>query len=475
MDLIKLYKQSENKLWKEVANRPNANKGLWVISLLPILGVQIWLRFPLSQSYKVSILGIEASFLMNIAVLFSSRQLVIWSFGFMSVFATIYFHSLPVGILMLFTCFFFITLLRETMKYYWKSFTVGECSLLCQALAGFIASVGYNCFIHAGEHTIEDTTKILQVGLVAVFVFVIGLWKVPTLRDPGLFYPWFFCTSIMGFMTMLSIELKHNIFSWIIVFLTASTERVLLIVWFAILCIAAVSFVIYSQENTERSIAEVVEKKEAEPKTKSQIPLTVLRKVFHVLIVCVDVPGLLWDPELVYFSTGVILALFIIVEVVRLLQIPPFGPLIFASFKPLLDEKDSGMLVLTNIYLLLGCSAPMWLYPLPFEKQDYSAVLPMAAGVLTLGVGDTAAGLVGVYFGRNRWPGTKKTIEGTIACVVSQLVFVYTIQQFAPDFVNGYTWTKIATAASAAALVEAFTTQVDNLVLPLVFLIQILL
>ena len=90
-----------------------------------------------------------------------------------------------------------------------------------------------------------------------------------------------------------------------------------MIVWFAILCIAAVSFVIYSQENTERSIAEVVEKKEAEPKTKSQIPLTVLRKVFHVLIVCVDVPGLLWDPELVYFSTGVILALFIIVEVMK--------------------------------------------------------------------------------------------------------------------------------------------------------------
>ena len=33
---------------------------------------------------------------------------------------------------------------------------------------------------------------------------------------------------------------------------------------------------------------------------------------------------------------------------------------------PLTDQRDSGPLILTHIYLLTGCALPLWLFPLDY-------------------------------------------------------------------------------------------------------------
>lgn len=48
-------------------------------------------------------------------------------------------------------------------------------------------------------------------------------------------------------------------------------------------------------------------------------------------------------------------------QIYRILDIPIIGNAIGNAFQIFLDEKDSGSLILTHIYLLIGCSCPVWL------------------------------------------------------------------------------------------------------------------
>lgn len=48
-----------------------------------------------------------------------------------------------------------------------------------------------------------------------------------------------------------------------------------------------------------------------------------------------------------------------------------------------------------------------------------SNVSASLSGILSLGFGDAAASLVGKRFGRCHWPGTKKTVEGTLAFIIA--------------------------------------------------------
>lgn len=48
-----------------------------------------------------------------------------------------------------------------------------------------------------------------------------------------------------------------------------------------------------------------------------------------------------------------------------------------------------------------------------------SNLLASVSGILALGFGDTAASIVGKRYGRWHWPGSKKTVEGTMAFVVT--------------------------------------------------------
>ena len=54
----------------------------------------------------------------------------------------------------------------------------------------------------------------------------------------------------------------------------------------------------------------------------------------------------------------------------RLLRVQPFGEAIHSAFQVFLDAKDAGSLVLTHIYLLLGCSIPLWLYPKKYGTPE---------------------------------------------------------------------------------------------------------
>ena len=115
----------------------------------------------------------------------------------------------------------------------------------------------------------------------------------------------------------------------------------------------------------------------------------------------------------------------------RALSIPPVAAPLSAFLARFLDSRDGGTLVLTHLYLLLGCALPLWLAdalpgppPLPpaataaataaagagagvgagaGAPPPRSVALDVApfAGVVALGMGDAVASVVGVHLGRN--------------------------------------------------------------------------
>ena len=82
------------------------------------------------------------------------------------------------------------------------------------------------------------------------------------------------------------------------------------------------------------------------------------------------------------------------------------------------------------------------------------------------GIGDSAASFFGSKFGQTTFPGSSKTVEGAAAAVVAQVVFVVAVDLL---FIDGVVFSVgVVAAATLCSVIEATTTQVDNLVLPLV-------
>ena len=137
-----------------------------------------------------------------------------------------------------------------------------------------------------------------------------------------------------------------------------------------------------------------------------------------------------------FLSYGVAVVLFLIVESIRFelsQSEKSFARELNVALRRFTDSRDSGPLILTHIYLLLGCAFPTWLNdPWIGSYRHYlyfNALIPLC-GVLMLGVGDTMASFIGVNCGRTKWPGTSKSVEGTLASIVFVSVLAYALVYF---------------------------------------------
>lgn len=155
--------------------------------------------------------------------------------------------------------------------------------------------------------------------------------------------------------------------------------------------------------------------------------LTILRKYFHGVVVAVYLPGILMDVELLFTASVIALAAFLLLEAVRLYNLEGLGPILNSSMAGFLDEKDQGSLILTHTYLLVGCSLPVWIFP-GTTVTNAVEVLLLSSGVIALGIGDAAASIGGSLYGRTKWSGSEKSVEGTAFSVAAELLFVFILQ-----------------------------------------------
>ncbi|EEB09057.1 dolichol kinase [Schizosaccharomyces japonicus yFS275] len=187
------------------------------------------------------------------------------------------------------------------------------------------------------------------------------------------------------------------------------------------------------------------------------------RKLYHGLVVVMFLPTLSLDPFLAHLSFSLAALGFQVVEYVRAYRIAPFGAIIHDFLWQFTDRRDhKGTLIISHLYLLLGCALPVWL---SLAAGSSARSIDLLLGVLCLGCGDAMASLVGKRFGRIRIRHTSKTVEGTLAFMLAVLVPLLLLSFF--EHVQTPYWLHSVLLSFAAALMESVSRQNDNLLLPI--------
>ena len=154
------------------------------------------------------------------------------------------------------------------------------------------------------------------------------------------------------------------------------------------------------------------------------------RKVFHGTMVAMLLPTIFIDPCFISLALALVLAVFLILDLIRASQLPPLSKPIASFLTPYVDGRDlRGPVIVSHIFLLVGCAVPLWLSLASetvgggppwrgwtLRQRDVS----MLSGVVCVGMGDAAASLIGRRYGRRKWPWAGgKSLEGSAAFVVA--------------------------------------------------------
>ncbi|KAK4979430.1 dolichol kinase [Elasticomyces elasticus] len=153
------------------------------------------------------------------------------------------------------------------------------------------------------------------------------------------------------------------------------------------------------------------------------------RKTFHAVMVIMFLPTAFVDPCFCALALCLVLAVFLMLEVLRAGQVPPVGSAVGRFIAPYVDGRDlRGPVVVSHVFLLVGCAVPLWLSLAGMERSsDWGAFsgwetkqqtreTAMIAGIVCVGMGDAAASLIGRRFGRRKWGWVGgKSLEGSAA------------------------------------------------------------
>jgi hypothetical protein len=266
--------------------------------------------------------------------------------------------------------------------------------------------------------------------------------------------------------------LGENPALWLVRFLgehSAFRNVYICVVWVAVLVVSVPLIKILSETIGNRAIS---------------------RKLFHTLAMALFVPVISWYTEFILLAFGVGVCGLLLAEYVRNAPsvLPELSRVISGYYGTFIDHRDVDRgLVLTHIYLLLGIALPVWLWAVLAGKQegwfetsgpvDYAASDPHLKllkhlGWITVGAGDAMGAFVGIYCGRTSWPkraqSSSRTVEGSLGCFITMLACTAGAMHVEGLLhqVGAHWWPVAATSLLLTTMVEAYTIDIDNLVLP---------
>uniref|UniRef100_A0A1I7SXH7 dolichol kinase n=1 Tax=Caenorhabditis tropicalis TaxID=1561998 RepID=A0A1I7SXH7_9PELO len=190
---------------------------------------------------------------------------------------------------------------------------------------------------------------------------------------------------------------------------------------------------------------------------------TVHRKFFHLTVSLIYISGILLDPLFSWLCAWLWLCIFILIETLRYLNVPPWSTVLNDHLLIFKDAQDSEVLF-TPIYLLVGIFLPLMISG-GVGDSEFSPKLSHFAGVAAVGVGDSMAAIIGSKWGKTKWNGSQKSMEGTLAMLFSMLTFLLITNFF---IYESSSILSIIVASLTASVLEAILNSMDNIVLPLV-------
>ncbi|XP_072037883.1 dolichol kinase-like [Amphiura filiformis] len=371
------------------------------------------------------------------------------------------------------TCVWFLLGLLYVLE---ESFTIGEAMVVAQGLTLLTLEAVNTTVYHTGRELIACLQVLILGGIIIGLTMKPVLQKMPTIysinvsrgkhkqqgnganhsnriQDIPRPFSWkltafFYIAIAASIICILLPWLGIMIKSWPLLFglkftLMTSEKRTCLVFIWAGLISTAITMVFWLQTSS-----------------------TVTRKYFHLFTVAAFLPGIYFDVELVFLATAGTFFIAILLEFFRIHQVWPLGEALQSASQTLGDAQDTGVIFLSHLYLLLGLAVPVWLYT-GVHGYHIESTLPLFSGVLSVGIGDTAASVIGSKYGVIKWPGTKKTILGTVSAILFQIPACYLLSYIGilPSMASHFF--SISWAIVLTSLLEAFTLQIDNLVLPL--------
>ncbi|KAG4305697.1 hypothetical protein PORY_000607 [Pneumocystis oryctolagi] len=257
---------------------------------------------------------------------------------------------------------------------------------------------------------------------------------------------------------------NKNLIFWLIDYIMYednSNVRQKMLLWWIICLILSIFFIKISLYTSKTSYNN---------EKISHIQLNKRRKFFHGIIIIMFLPTLHLDPLFSNISFSVALLLFFVSEIIRKFTLPPYGISLHHFLSKFTDERDNkGNIIVGHLYLLIGCASPLWLdfVGITFiEQNQYQLKLRAISGILSLGFGDSTASLIGKKIGRLHWPNSKKTVEGTFAFILAVL-FGGMLAKYMSWIKDVIIWTDFFIATIMTALFEAFSSQNDNILMPI--------
>jgi len=230
-----------------------------------------------------------------------------------------------------------------------------------------------------------------------------------------------------------------------------------------------------------------------------QIRQAISRKYFHFLAIVMFAPAIAWYTEFTALAFGVGTCIMLVIEYVRIYPAisPQLSAFVGSYYVLFLDARDMRRwIVLSHIYLLLGIATPVCIhqYIFIYHNSQHFRYLWMFKhlGWITVGLGDSMGAIIGTVYGKTRWTRiisssksdllqqllrivsstqNNRTVEGSLGCLIGicagyglagylEGVSLGSIMDIPYLIVLGVT-------AVVATLTEAFTEDIDNLVMPL--------
>lgn len=298
----------------------------------------------------------------------------------------------------------------------------------------------------------------LIISLIASLLMVYPIHKIYELKDYNykllaVFIVIMF-SSIFYFLTNYQLQptLNQNAVLWLYDYIFVSTEHTrfkILVSWVSALL--GLLPCIYGFSN--------------------KISLNSRRKLWHyVLVLSISYPALIYEP--VFTTLGLLgsIIIFIIVEIIRCQRFTFLGAWLYDQLTFFQDFKDlKGPLNLSYIFLVVGVSIPV-VYDLAILGNGVSIVSYI--GIITLGLGDSFASVIGKKYGSIKWRLGNKSVQGTIAFFLVTAVGFYLVDEFIlPESGRVANYENLLITTFLASLLEGSATLNDNFLIPTMTLI----
>lgn len=315
-----------------------------------------------------------------------------------------------------------------------KSLDPLDCNLFSILLTNVLFLIeSDSIYFHVLKYTLM--AFLLTVGFNYVISYPLTYFSSGYLRSIILFTN--FVVGVPFLIKKLLVIENEDPLNWLIEYIMSSkTRKSILVTWLASLLVLIPNVLIF----------------------KSNFSLNTSRKVWHFLILLLISQPFVQDPEFVKISLAGTVVLFLSVEYLRYLKLQPFGEYIDSKLRLFADFRDDkGPIIISYIYLIIGVSAPLLISNSP-------------VGLISLGVGDSLASIIGGKWGKHFWSGTSKTIEGTLAFIVSTSLTTRFFKEYMGYF-QAISQTNLYIVCILSGLLEGNSPVNDNILIPAFMLI----